>query len=57
MILNYSFLHTAESGGVVMVGFFGEVLYFYSLSEGHENHNTPRHLPFTIPAIKNTVSL
>lgn len=57
MILNYSFLHTAESGGVVMVGFFGEVLYFYSPSEGHENHNTPRHLPFTIPAIKNTVSL
>lgn len=57
MILNYSFLHTAESGVVVMVGFLGEVLYFYSQLEGHENHNTPRHLPFTTPAIKNTVSL
>lgn len=56
MILNYSFLHTAESG-VVMVGFFGELLYFYSQSECHKNHNTPRHLPFTIPAVKNTVSL
>lgn len=57
MILNYNFLHTAKSGAVVTVGFFGEVLYFYSQSEGHENHNTPRHLPFTIPAAKNTVSL
>lgn len=57
MILNYSFLHRTESGVVVLVWFFGEVLYFYSQSEGHENHTTPRHLPSTIPAIKNTVSL
>lgn len=57
MTLNYSLLHTAESGVIVIAGFFGEVLHFYFQLEGCENHNTPRHLPFTIPAIKNTVSL